>query len=489
MRKIIIIFIFGILVTDLQAQDEINLLTLDDVLYIARQQSPDALIAKHRFRSSYWEYRSFRATYLPSLILDGSLPNYNRSIQSILLPQGKEYIKSNSIEFSTGAAINQRIGLTGGNVFLRSSLERRDDFINDSTSYYSVPIQIGYSQPIFKYNPWKWDRKIEPLKYEEAKRTYIEDVEQISISATQYFFNLLLSQIEMEIAAKNYANYDTLYHIALGRYNLGKIAENELLQLELNLLRAEASVDNAELQFENNLFKLKSYLRIKDDDIIQLLPPNYTEHFHVDALKAVDEARFNTSRGIEFERRLLEAQSVLNAAKMDGRFDAELYALYGLNKSSGNFNEVYKEPDDLQNFELGITIPILDWGQAKGRIKMAESNQELVRTSVEQDKIDFEQNIYIKVLQFNMQEKQLYISAKADTVAQKRFNVTQQRYLIGKVNDVLELNQAQIDNDNAKKGYFQTLKTYWTSYFELRKLTLYDFRRNERIEFDETSLL
>jgi outer membrane protein TolC len=489
MRKYIILLLIVILSSGLYSQEEINKLSLDDVIYIAHQQSPDALIAKHRFRRSYWEYRSYRATYLPSLVLDGTLPNYNRSIQSILLPDGSEYIESNSIEFSAGGTINQRIGFTGGNVFLRSSLERRDDFINDSTSYYSVPIQIGYSQPIFKYNPWKWDRKIEPLKYEEAQRVYIEDVEQISITATQYFFNLLLSQIEREIAAKNYANYDTLYRIAKGRYNLGTMAENELLQLELNLLQAEASVDNADLEFENNLFKLKSFLRIRHDARIELLPPNYTEHFHVDAYTAVEQARLNTSSGIAFERRLLEAESDLNAAKMNGRFDAELYALFGLNKSTGNLDQVYQNPDDLQNFQLGITIPILDWGVAKGQIKMAESNQELVRTSVEQEKIDFEQNIYIKVLQFNMQEKQLVIAAKSDTVAQKRFNVTQQRYLIGKVNDVLELNQAQIENDNAKKGYYQTLKTYWTSYFELRKLTLFDFRNNERIDFDETSIL
>jgi len=105
-------------------------------------------------------------------------------------------------------------------------------------------------------------------------------------------------------------------------------------------------------------------------------------------------------------------------------------------------------------------------------------------TSVEQERIDFEQSVFLTVMQFNMQENQLIIAAKSDTVAQKRYDITQKRYMIGKVNDVLELNNAQIDNDNAKKSYYQSLHTYWVNYFQLRKLTLYDFRENHKIEFN-----
>jgi hypothetical protein len=56
--------------------------------------------------------------------------------------------------------------------------------------------------------------------------------------------------------------------------------------------------------------------------------------------------------------------------------------------------------------------------------------------------------------------------------------------MIGQVNDVLELNNAQIDNDNAKIGYYQALRNYWDNYFELRRLTLYDFFENRMLIFD-----
>jgi outer membrane protein TolC len=291
----------------------------------------------------------------------------------------------------------------------------------------------------------------------------------------------------MGIAKKNESNYDTLFKIAQGRYNLGKIAENELLQLELNLLKAQAAVENAELNYENKLFIFKSYLRIKGNEPIELIPPVNTPHFEVSTLRAVEFAKENTSSGIEFQRRLLEAESQVNMAKMDGRFDAELYAVFGLSQSAYTLQDAYKDPLDQERLTLGISVPLLDWGKARGNIKMAESNQDMVFTSVEQDKIDFEQNIFIGVMQFNMQQKQLMIAAKSDTVAQKRYDVTQKRYLIGKVNDVLELNNAQIDNDNSRMNYYQSLMNYWSSYYQLRKQTLFDFQRNMPItaSFDD----
>lgn len=485
--KYLLIVLISIQSLILVGQTEINRLTLDDVIYIAKQQSPDALIAKHRFRRSYWQYRSYKASYLPSVSVSGTLPNINNSINEITLPDGsEEYVNQNFTKYSLDMSVRQRIGLTGGQIFLTSGLRRNDNTIGDSknTAYNSTPINIGYSQPLLQYNSFKWDRKIEPLKYEEASRTYIENIEQVALTATNHFFNLLDAQIQIEIAQKNLYSYDTLYHIAEGRYNLGKIAENELLQLELNYLRAQAAQENAQLAYENMLFILKSYLRVTNDQPIELIPPAETFHFTIDIDEAIKLAKENTSTALAFDRRLLEAESNVNQAKMDGRIDAELFAVYGLTQTAETIKGSYISPLEQKQLSLGITVPILDWGRARGQIKMAESSAELTRTSIEQERIDFEQNIYLKIKQFEMQENQLMIAAKSDTVAQKRYEVTQQRYLIGKVNDVLELNNAQIDNDNAKKAYYQSLNTYWTNYYTIRKLTLFDFKEGKKIEFD-----
>lgn len=466
--------------------------TLEEVIKLAQEQSPDALIAKHTFRRSYWSLRSFKAQYLPGIRLNATLPNINRSINAVQGQDGTSVYTSQSFtDYSVDLSINQKVGLTGGEFFISSGIKRLDNFLPDTstTSYLSNMINIGFSQPLFQYNAYKWDKIIEPLKYDVARRTYIETNETVAITALNHFFTLLLAQVELEIAKKNESNYDTLYRIAKGRYTLGKIAENDLLQLELNLLKAQAAVEVSQLDYENKLFTFKSYLRLKTTDDIKLVPPTNIEHFDVPVQTAIDQAKTNTSSGLEFQRRLLEAQSNLDQAKKNGRLDADIYAMFGLTQSSDNVPDSYKNPLDEERVSVGISIPILDWGEAKGRIKMAESSLELVQTAVEQDKIDFEQNIFIEVMQFNMQKKQLYIAAKSDTVAQKRFDVTQKRYMIGKVNDVLELNNAQIDNDNSKKGYYSSLMNYWRSYYNLRQLTLYDFQKDMPITFDVDELL
>jgi len=474
------------------SQEETTLFDLHQVIQLAQQQSPDAQIAKHRFRRSYWEYRSFKAGYLPNLKLDATLPNFARSIDPITQADGSEIYQERQLaRYSANLSLTQKIGFTGGEVFLQSGLQRLDNFYTDTTTrqFLSSPVSIGFSQPIFGYNAYKWSKKIEPMRYKEALLTYLETNEQVAMTAVNHFFNLLLAQVERSISLKNQANYDTLYNIAKGRYILGKIAENELLQLELNLLSANASVENADLDYQNMLFTFKSFMRIKVNNPITLVPPAENEHFTVNMDEAIQSAKTNTSSGINFERQMLEAESQVNQARMEGRFDAELYATYGLTQTAHNANQAYKNPLDEERVSLGLVVPILDWGQAKGKIKMAESNLDLVKTSIEQARIDFEQNIFLKVMHFNMQKNQMRIAAKADTVAQKRFDVTQKRYMIGKVNDVLELNNAQIDNDNAKKGYYNSLKTYWTTYYDIRKSTLFDFAEKRKLYFKPEELI
>jgi outer membrane protein TolC len=472
--------------------NDTKVLTLQKVIEIAREQSPDALIAKHSFRASYWYYRSYQASYLPSLTLFGALPDFDRSIRTISTVEGDVFSPQTLNRLYGGLSVNQKIGLTGGTLSLNSNLSRLDNIYQNPdttiTQYSSSLINVTYRQPIFQYNAFKWERLIEPMKYEESKKQYLEDMERVSVNATNYFFNLLLAQIKEKIAIVNQANYDTMFRIAEGRYNLGKIAENDLLQLELQLLRANSDLQQTKLDAGNRMFQLKSYLRIQDDIDIELVIPDNFSPFEVNAAKAIAEARENNSDALAFKRRLLEAESVVNKAKLDGRFDADLFLVYGLTNNAPEIANLNNNPLDQQQISLGFSMPILDWGVAKGQIKMAQSNQELVMTSIEQEQIDFDQEIFLKVARFNMQYDQMKIAAKADTVAAKGYEVTKARYLIGRIS-ITDLNIAQTETDNSKSNYINALRTLWTSYYEIRQSTLFDFRSNMPIVVDYKELL
>jgi outer membrane protein len=465
-----------------KGKSETRILSLDETIDMAHRQSPDALSAIHRFRSSYWQYRNYKAGLMPTLALDATVPSLYKTIQKSA--DNDKFNNINNLSYSGGLSLSKTIGLTGGTVFVRSNLERFIDLEFDTTYFSTIPLlSIGFEQNLFGFNEYKWLKKTQPLKYNEAERRYVEDREQININASNAFFRLLDAQIRLRIQEINLANNDTLFQIAKGRFNIGTIAENELLQIELSLLNARAAVEQANIELEMRTFELKSYLRIPDNVSITLVPPGPPPQINPNAQQAVNYARENRSDALSFDRRLLEAQMGVNQAKAKNMFDARLSLLYGLNQAAGDLEDAYKDPREQQVVRVGLTVPILDWGFGKSQVKLAESNMELERTSVQQDIVDFDQEVLIKVMQFRTQPIQYSIASKSDTVALKRYEVTKQRYLIGKIG-ITDLNIAQTEKDNAQQGYVSSLSSYWRSYFELRKLTLFDFVTNQPIRFD-----
>jgi outer membrane protein TolC len=93
---------------------------------------------------------------------------------------------------------------------------------------------------------------------------------------------------------------------------------------------------------------------------------------------------------------------------------------------------------------------------------------------IAQDEVNFEQEILTQVRQFEMLRLQIEISRKADEVAAERYNVAQNRYLIGRI-DITNLNIALTEKDDAKRSYILALQSFWQAYYDLRRLTLYDF--------------
>lgn len=490
MLKSIVTSILIVISLAINAQTAVNKLTLQEVLNLAKEQSPRAIQAKHQFRAAYWEYRSYKAEYLPSVTFIGTLPGFSRQIVKHQNNEGVySYVEENTNSISGGLTLKQNIGLTGGEVFIESNLERTDIFgDNQTTSYLSVPIRIGFRQELFGFNQLKWNKKIEPLKYLEAKRNYLDALESISYEATGIFFDLILAQQNLVTAKLNYANSDTLYKIAKGRYNIGTIAENDLLQMELRFLNSGNDVNDAEVDLQLKKFKIKSFLGLNDQYDIELVIPNEFPKLTLNHEKVLAQAKQNNPLILSYERDFIEAQKRVAEAKAQRGFSASLYANYGLTKSAAVFDEVYVDPIDQQRVNVGVTIPILDWGLGKGRVKMAQSNMEVTRTVVQQKVIDFEQDVFLEVMRFNQQDNQLLIAAKADTISQLRYNVTKERFLIGKI-DVLDLNVAQSERDQAKQKYIQYMRSYWQNYFNMRRRTLYDFENDKPLSVDFEELI
>ena len=343
-------------------------------------------------------------------------------------------------------------------------------------------------QPINGYNEFKWERQIEPLKYEAAKLTYINTMERVSQRAVGYFFDLALAQINVEIANKNLANSDTLYQIATGRYELGTIAENELLQMELSRLNSEAAMNEATIDLELRRSRLRSFLGFSERVSLELILPNTVPEIEVDYNRTLEEARANNPEILSYQQQLLEAEQAVAEARSQKGIRGDLFAQFGLSGLDEQLGNAYSNLDRQQRVEVGITVPLLDWGQGRGRFRMAQSAEEVVKMDVSQSMIDFDENIFLQVMQFNLQDDQVAIAAKADTIADLRYEVTKQRFLIGKI-DVLDLNVALEEKDVARRSYVESLRNYWDYYYNLRGLTLYDWEKDIKLSEDFDELL
>jgi len=478
-------FLLFICFTFAQTDKDYKVLSLPQVIELARSQSPAAKLATTTYENNYWRYKNFKSNYRPQLVLNGVLPDYNSSINSITQNDGTEQFRRRSLSNSSvDISLSQNIGLTGTQVFMSSQLQRIDIFTPKSVSYLANPAVIGLRQSLFAFNSLGWDRKIEPLKFEESKRQLNEDMESVSIRATELFFNLLLAQIREGIEVKNLANNDTLYKISRGRYNLGKIAENDLLQMELSVMNARNNLSQAQLDVELGTLQLKTFLKLTGNEKLTLVEPILIPYFEVDENTALQQAQKNRQQVIEFERQRLEAQRDVARAKGERGLNADLSASYGLTQSAVVIPDLYVNPQDQQRLRFGFQVPILDWGRGKSQVKTALANLALVETNIEQAEQNFNQEVLFSVKQLRMYKTKLVIAAKSDTIALKRYDITMKRYLIGKIS-IVDLNIALQEKDQAKLSYVLALRTYWNTYFELRRKTLYDFEKNAPIVFEK----
>lgn len=235
-------------------------------------------------------------------------------------------------------------------------------------------------------------------------------------------------------------------------------------------------------------FRLRSFLGFNEKVDLKLIIPKDIPELTVDVDQALEIARANNPDIIAYERQLIEAERDVAKARSQKGLQADLFASVGYTQQADELSDVYIDPQNQQTLTVGLEIPLLDWGLGRGRYKMAQSSQEVIKTTVDQARTDFVQNVYLNVMQFNLQDDQLLIAAKSDTIAQKRYDMTKQRFLIGKV-DVLDLNVALSEKDAAKSNYIAALRKYWSNYYNLRKITLYDFVADQPLNTDYEKLI
>ncbi|MBX9190274.1 TolC family protein [Bacteroides sp. K03] len=467
----------------LTAQNEREI-TLNEAIALARTQSVDAAVALNELKTAYWEYRTFRADLLPEVNLTGTLPNYKKSYSSYQNSDGTYgFVRNNYLELSGDLSIDQNIWLTGGKLSLSTSLDYIRQFGgNGKEQFMSVPINLELTQPVFGVNKLKWDRRIEPVRYEEAKAAFISATEDVTRKTITYFFQLLLAKETLATARQNELNAEHLYKVAGAKREMGQISENELLQLKLSALNAKAATTEAVSNLNANMFQLRAFLGMDEDEKLEPVVPESAPDIRMEYNEVLSKALERNSFAQNIRRRQLESDYAVATARGDLR-SVDLFASVGYTGLDKEFASAYNHLLDNQIVKVGVKIPILDWGKRRGKVRVAKSNREVVLSKIRQEQMNFNQDIFLLVEHFNNQAQQLSIAKEADIIAQQRYKTSIETFLIGKIN-TLDLNDAQNSKDQARQKHISELYNYWSYFYQIRSLTLWDFERDTELEAD-----
>ena len=482
MKKIILLII---LVFPFITWSQAEKISLTKAIKLAQEKSTDYKLALNQNRASYWRFKNYKASFLPQVKLNATLPSYSNSTNRITTDTGQDiFVSQNQSRMDADLSISQNVPYTGGSLSVNTSIERIDIYGDNASKGYSiVPFSVNYFQKSLFYNSFKWDKKIEPLIYEEAKRTFVESMEQISLNTSRQFFRLLKVQKQLKISQKNSTTQDTLFQIAKARFKMGKIAENDLLQMELSLLNSKNNVLSNQISLKSASQSLSRYLGLTSENI-ELEIPQDLLLFDVDSDKALEEAQSNRKSVIEFRRKRLQEEQELARVKGDNRLELNIRGSFGISQQGPVFNELFNNFNQQQNVTLTLGIPIFDWGVSKSKRKMAKANLDLLNTNIEEDEQAFEQEIYLHTLNWANEKAFLETSKKAQEIALKRYDITRKRYVLGKIS-ITDLNLAQQEKDRAIVRYLNSLEKFWVDYYTLRRLTLYDFITNKKITTED----
>ncbi len=409
------------------------------------------------------------------------MPSYNRSIVQVLQVDSATgnavtlFQPQAQTSTSLSLQLSQTLPLTGGNLFVSSALTQLSVSGQGAfQAWSSTPVTIGLRQDIFRPNAANWDRREQDVLADEQERTYRQAMEDVAVQTTGFFFDAYAARKNLDNAVTNAAVNDTLYRLNTGRFQVGRIGENDLLQSQLALLRARTSLDAARLEYERATAQLRLALGLPADRPLEVAVTPTVPELEPDTARAVAEALRNAVAVSDAALADVQARRRIAEAQLADGVGATLQASYGYNATASSMHLAYQNLLEARTFSLAVQLPLWQWGAHGSGVRAAEADRDRVTnqsaTTLEQLALDAK----FAALNLSQARRNVALLTVADSVAGKRFEVAYNRYVIGKIT-IDNLYIAQQEKDAALVQIVGGLRDYWLAYYRLREVTLYDF--------------
>lgn len=481
------VYLMGILLTNLHlvvplyGQEIAGTVTLKEVINKLSLESPDAQVEKLNYHNALLQFENYKKGFLPSISLNLSPVSFNRSLRLLQNPTdgSYSYVEDYSNNSNVGITVRQKIGLTGGELNVSSSINYLNEFSSHRNSFSTMPFSIGYSQQLRgggRQN--RLEKEIEFAKNRIAIKEYCSKLSKIQQQALGYYMSALLGKMEFTLSKKTKLYTDTLLQLAQIKLKNGHITEYEQKQIELQATNAQYEHEKASQDYIEALERLAVYL---GTNIMEVEIPTFDVPFLIDVGTAMFYVKQNNPFTKQQEIQALEAERNLYLAKINYRFNGNISLNYGVNKYAETFIDAYRNVNTRQSITVGFQVPVFQWGINRNRLLIAKNNYETSKIEHERQLHEFENEIQENVNSYNHSVRLWQTAERAYQLSQEQYSMLVQKFSLGKVS-VYELASIQSEQNNAMQRYYSAIRDTYNSYFTLRNMALFDFKHNLDLE-------
>lgn len=478
-RKIFILF--SILLFSAATVNAQEILTLDKAFQIAEISSPDLQRSLLNLERSQKNLEAQRAALKSRFSLDVSPVGFSRNRR--FDNRVSQWYTNENFETNAMFRVQQPILITDGTISLTNQFGWQSSYSDVSdieSQVFFNNLYLTYNQPLFTYNSQKLELKELELSYENANLSYVMQRLNMERSVTQYFYNVYMSQMNLNIAREELSNTQKSYEMIKNKVDAGLAALEELYQAELNLSTSKSSLQNREVTYENAKDQLKLYLGMDLYNDFSILADVSANPVHVDLEKAIGSGLASRMELRQREISIESSQFDLIRTKSQNEFRGDMNLRLGISGDNKNLNQIFDAPTNSPSIGVSFNIPLFDWGEKKARIAAQEA-------AIETQKLNFtdEQNqIIIGIRQayrnLQNQQNQIEIAEQSQTNAQMTYEINLERYENGDLTG-MDLNLYQTQLSERKISYAQALINYKIELLNLKIQSLFDFEKNESI--------
>lgn len=488
MNKLKKILITGVLVISTMFANAQMVLTLEDAMNIALDNSPDIKQSRLNMEQNR-EYLNAQLAMLKSHFSLNVTPiEYSNS--DTYDEYFSQWYKSERINSNTGLVIAQPIKWTDGTLTLQNNFEYKSttsetnnqDPINPGivTSTYSGfnnNLYLSYKQPLFTYNRTKMNLKRNQLSLENATLAYSIQMLSMERQVTQAFYSIYQKQMSVQISREEFDNQAVSLDIIRSKVEAGLSAKEELLQGELNYATSQSNLDNSKVDLENAKDQFKKLIGVSLYDEIEITTDIQYKPVIVDLEKAIEN-------GLSQRLELTQRQIDLNNAEFDlietsatNEFRGDVDLSVGIMGNNENFANIYEKPTRSPQVGVTFSIPIFDWGERKARIRAAELEVESREINLKNLEVDIVINIRQVYRNLQNLNTQIAIAEQNEKNAQLTYEINLERYKNGDLTS-MDLERFQNQLSQKKMDLSNALINYKLEILNMKIQSLWDFENN-----------